>query len=118
MDIVENKEVSEYNSEVVAICEFEEIQVRIYDIGALNEHVSKKEIEEWVNAGPQAKPLYIPPDVTGQAFPFSLFMKRKPNGESETEIGLFTVNVRMLCFVFRAGYLHIQNLVIGQPLHI
>ena len=34
MDIVENKEVSEYNSEVIAtsICEFEETQVRIYDI--------------------------------------------------------------------------------------
>ena len=28
MDIVENNEVSEYNSEVVAICEFEETQVR------------------------------------------------------------------------------------------
>ena len=43
---------------------------------ALHEHVSKKEIGEWVN-----KPLYIPPDVTGQAFPFSLFMKRRLNGE-------------------------------------
>ena len=29
-----------------------------------------------------SKPFYIPPDVTGQAFPFSQFMKR-PNGESE-----------------------------------
>ena len=82
VDIVENREVSEYNP-VIAICEFEETQVRIYDIGALHEHVSKKEIGEWVNAGPQPKPLYIPPDVTGQAFPFSLFMKRRPNGESE-----------------------------------
>ena len=45
--------------------------VRIYNIGALNKHVSKKEVEEWVNAGPQPKPLYIPPDVTGQASPFS-----------------------------------------------
>ncbi|KAI6654414.1 hypothetical protein LOD99_810 [Oopsacas minuta] len=73
LDIVENKEVSEYNSEVIAksVCEFE-TQVRIYDIGALHEHVSKKEIEEWVNAESHPKPSYIPPDVTGEAFPFSL----------------------------------------------
>ena len=67
----------------IPICEFEETQLRFYDIGALHELVSKKEIEEWVNAGPQPKPLYIPPDVIGQAFPFSVFMERRPNGESE-----------------------------------
>ena len=83
MDTVENKEVSEFRSENSPICEFEETQLRFYDIGALHEHVSKKEIEKWVNAGPQPKPVYIPPDVIGQAFPFSAFMKRRPNGESE-----------------------------------
>lgn len=100
VDIVENKEVSEYNSEVIAICEFEETQVRIYDIGALHEHVSKKEIEEWVNAGPQPKPLYIPPDVTGQAFPFSLFMKRRPNGESENRDWLVYSQCKNALFCF------------------
>ena len=67
--------------------------IQLYDIGALHEHVSKKEFGEWVN-----KPLYIPPDVTGQAFPFSLFMKRRPNGEKPYRV-VYKITCR--CSVYR-----------------
>ena len=63
------------------IVDDESLQEQKIDIGLLPGHISTNQIEEIVSVGPPPKPSFIPPDFTGSVFPFSVFQKKRPNGE-------------------------------------
>ena len=94
------------------IVDDESLQGQKTDIGLLPEHISINQIEEIVSIGPPPKPSFVPPDSTGNVFPFSVFEKKRSNGEFKIEIGLFIVKRRVLCFAFSADYLGKKFLII------